>query len=187
MSDRRGAQFVTIGIPTICWKTFPTKTRNSCLPKAQASWCHLQSTCFKNQCSFTKYDSSWNITKYLMSPDRMIEGILIFACLFVFLSLCLFVCLLSTLNLRYNFWTVRDRDFIFGMHAYSTNDALSNDTKVNDLVTLTLTSKLKIPFSTLLPPGHSVSQTHLDFYLRLPFLEMNTSLKYLQVCSNVSR
>ena len=32
-------------------------------------------------------------------------------------------------------------------HVYSTNDALSNDTKVNDLVTLTLTLKLKIAFS----------------------------------------
>ena len=26
MSARRGAQFVPIGIPTICWKTFPAKT-----------------------------------------------------------------------------------------------------------------------------------------------------------------
>ena len=45
----------------------------------------------------------------------------------------------------------------------STNDALSNDTKVNDLVILTLTLKLKIVFWTLLPPGAycSVSQTHL--------------------------
>ena len=37
-------------------------------------------------------------------------------------------------------------------HAYSTNDALSNDTKVNDIVTLTSTLKLKIAFWTLLPP-----------------------------------
>ena len=29
------------------------------------------------------------------------------------LSVCLFV---VNFNLRYNFWTVRDRDFIFGMH-----------------------------------------------------------------------
>ena len=26
MSARRGAQFVPIGMPTICWKTFPWKT-----------------------------------------------------------------------------------------------------------------------------------------------------------------
>ena len=31
-------------------------------------------------------------------------------------------------------------------HAYSTNDALSNDTKVNDFVTLTLIFMLKITF-----------------------------------------
>ena len=38
-------------------------------------------------------------------------------CLFVCLSVCLFVCLsVVNFNLRYNFWTVRDRDFIFCMH-----------------------------------------------------------------------
>ena len=26
MSARRGAQFVPIGMPTICWKTFPPET-----------------------------------------------------------------------------------------------------------------------------------------------------------------
>ena len=57
------------------------------------------------------------------------------------------------------------------MNAYSTNDALSNDTKVNDIVTLTLTLKLKIAFSTLLPPGAycSVSQAPIDFFLLLVF------------------
>ena len=34
-------------------------------------------------------------------------------CLFVCLSVCLSV---VNFNLRYNIWTVRDRDFIFGMH-----------------------------------------------------------------------
>ena len=55
--------------------------------------------------------------------------------------------------LRYNFRTLRDRYFIFGMHtpliipyAYSTNYSLSSDTKVNNLVTSILTSKLKIAF-----------------------------------------
>ena len=55
----------------------------------------------------------------------MIGGILflsclsvcLFVCLFVCLSVCLFVCLsVVNFNLRYNFWTVRDRDFIFGIH-----------------------------------------------------------------------
>ena len=63
---------------------------------------------------------------------------------------CLSVCpSVVNFNLRYNFWTLRDRD----------------DTKVNDLVTLTLTLKLKIAFSTLLVLGAycSVSQSPLDF------------------------
>ena len=48
------------------------------------------------------------------------------------------------------------------MHNY-TNDALSNDTKVNDFVTLTL--KLKIAFGLCCRRGRSVSQTHLDFFI----------------------
>ena len=76
-----------------------------------------------------------------------------------------FVYLLSTLifaifclsvvnfNLRYNFLTVWNRDFIF-WHAYSNKDALSNDTKVDEIVTLTMTFELKIVFFlTLLPQG----------------------------------
>ena len=58
---------------------------------------------------------------------------------YCFCPVCLFVCL-SVVNsiLCFNFWTLRDKHFIFGMHT-PLNDALSNDTKVNDLVTLTLT------------------------------------------------
>ena len=38
-------------------------------------------------------------------------------CLSVCLSVCLFVCLsVVNFNICYNFWTVRVRDFIFGMH-----------------------------------------------------------------------
>ena len=88
-----------------------------------------------------------------MTPDRMIGGILFFVlsvCLFVCLSVCLFVCLLSTLTFAITF---EPRERLHIRHAYSSNDALSNDTKVNDLVTLTLTLKLKIAFLTLLPPG----------------------------------
>ena len=63
----------------------------------------------------------------------MIGGILFFV-----LSVCL---------IRYNFWTVRDREFKHGMHTeYSTNDVLSNDSKVNDNVTLTGTFSLKWVF-----------------------------------------
>ena len=66
----------------------------------------------------------------------------------LFLS-CLFVCVfIVNFNPPFNFWTVRERDFMCHIwHAYSTNDALSNDTKVNDIVTVTLTLMLKIAFS----------------------------------------
>ena len=94
----------------------------------------------------------------------MIGGILFLSCLFVCLFVCLSVCLsVLNFNICYNFWTIRGRNFIFGMH--STNDSLSNDTKVNDLVTLTLTFALKIAFLDFIAAGGivSVSQTHLDF------------------------
>ena len=64
----------------------------------------------------------------------------------LFCPICLFVCL-SVVNfiLRYNFWTVRDRSRLHILYAYSTNDALSNVTKVNDLMTLNmLTLTLKV-------------------------------------------
>ena len=80
------------------------------------------------------------------APGSNDRGHIVLSCLCVCLSVCLSVCLLSTLNLRYKlFETVRDRGLHI-WHAYSTNDALSSDTKVNDLVTLTLTLKLKVAF-----------------------------------------
>ena len=92
-----------------------------------------------------------------MPPDRIIGGMLFLSCLFICLSVCLSI---VSFNIRYDFWTVRGRDFIFG-----TNDALSNDTKVNDIVTLTLTIALKIAFLDFVAAGGivSVSQAHLDF------------------------
>ena len=52
-----------------------------------------------------------------MPPDRVIGGKLFLSGLFVCLSVCLFVGLsVVNFNLRYNFWTVRDRDFISGLH-----------------------------------------------------------------------
>ena len=67
------------------------------------------------------------------------------------MSVCLSVCISveTNFNLGNNFWTVRDSDFIVIVtwlhiwHAYSTNETLSNDTKVNDLVTLTFYLRLK--------------------------------------------
>ena len=61
MSDRRLAPVVSIGIPSICWKTFPAKvtkisTRNSSILMMSSS---------ESECSFTKYASTWHKTKYL--------------------------------------------------------------------------------------------------------------------------
>ena len=67
-------------------------------------------------------------------------------------------------DLHYNFWTTRDRDFmlIYISFIYSTKDALSSETKVNDIVTLTLTSVLNVAFSDSVVAGdiHAL-QTHL--------------------------
>ena len=49
-----------------------------------------------------------------MPPDRMIGAYCFcLVCLFVSMFVCLCV---VNFDLRYNFWTVRDRDFIFGVH-----------------------------------------------------------------------
>ena len=63
----RGAQFVPIGMPTVCWKTFPAKTtkilstRNSSILMMSSSEYLL----LESECSFTKYVSSCPNTKYL--------------------------------------------------------------------------------------------------------------------------
>ena len=67
------------------------------------------------------------------------------------------VCLSVTLwqknfNFCHNFWTERDRNFIFGMHTQLMKPSVSNDTKVNDLLTVTFILK-NSQFWTLLPPG----------------------------------
>ena len=46
-------------------------------------------------------------------------------------------------------------------HTYSNNDALSNVTKVNDLVSLTLTFVLKIAFSDSVAAGGIVFHKHI--------------------------
>ena len=47
------------------------------------------------------------------------------------------------------------------MHAYSTNDVLSNDVNADDLVVVYCDLCAEIAFWALLPPRHSVSQPHL--------------------------
>ena len=59
MSARRGAQFVPIGMPTVCWKNFPAKTtkilstrNSSILMMSSSEYLFLES-----ECSITKYVS----------------------------------------------------------------------------------------------------------------------------------
>ena len=60
-------------------------------------------------------------------------------------------------DIRYNFWTESDRGFIFGMHTQL-------------MMPFQLTPRLMTlwpwlwPFSDSCRQGHSVSQTHLDFF-----------------------
>ena len=70
MSARRGAQLqnvVPIGMPTVCWKTFPAKTtkilstRNSSILMMSSSEYLL----LESECSYTKYVSVCPNTKYL--------------------------------------------------------------------------------------------------------------------------
>ena len=67
MSATSGAQFVPIGMPTVCWKTFPAKTtkilstrNSSILMMSSSGYLFLES-----EYSFTKYVSSCPNTKYL--------------------------------------------------------------------------------------------------------------------------
>ena len=93
------------------------------------------------------------LISFFMPPDQMIGGIL-------FLS-CLFVCLLSTLTFAITFeMSEIETSYICIWHAYFTNDTLSNDIKVNDLVTLTLTLKLKKSFLDFVAAGGIVFHIH---------------------------
>ena len=56
MSARRGAQFVPIGMPTFCWKTFPPKTTKM-LSTINSSMLIISSSVylfFESECSLTK-------------------------------------------------------------------------------------------------------------------------------------
>ena len=81
----------------------------------------------------------------------------------VCLSVCLFVCLsVVNFNHRYNFWTVRGRDFIFAMYT----PLMMPFQMTPRSMTLTLTFALTIAFLDFVAAGGivSVSQTHLDFF-----------------------
>ena len=92
----------------------------------------------------------------MLNADLVIYSILL-------LSVCL---LFINLNLRYNFWTVRDRDSIFGMYISRMMNAVSIDTKILDLVTITVANMLKIAFFELfLLPG-TVCLTNTSCFIR---------------------
>ena len=94
------------------------------------------------------------------APGSNDRGILFSSCLFV---CCLSVCLsVVNFNLRYNIWTVRDRDFIFGMHT----PLMMPFEMTPRSMTLWFDFDLEAKNSTLLPPGGHTVVFHnhpLDF------------------------
>ena len=82
------------------------------------------------------------------SPPRIFMPRIEWSGAYCFCPVCLFVCLSVCLsvvnfNIHYNFWTLRDRGFIFGVHTQ-----LMVPFQVTPRsMTLTLTSVLKITFS----------------------------------------
>ena len=82
-------------------------------------YCDIQHTFqnFRKKLAIATISSLWykylNFINFIMPPDRMIGGILFLSCLFVSLFVCLYV---VNFNIRYSFWIVRGRDFIFSMH-----------------------------------------------------------------------
>ena len=74
------------------------------------------------------------------------------------------VCL-SYLIVTYNFSSARDRDFIF-FACITTNNALSNDTKVIDLVTLTVNFVLNIALSDFVATRGIVIHEHILFEMK---------------------
>ena len=75
MSARRGAQFVPIGMPTICWKTFPTKTTKILLTR-NSSMLMMSSSeylFFESECSLTSIKRSiWRLKHPVNSRHEFI-------------------------------------------------------------------------------------------------------------------
>ena len=67
MSVRRGTPFFPIGIPTICWKTFPAKTKKMLYTRNSSILMMSSSEYFilESECSFTQYASSSLNTRHL--------------------------------------------------------------------------------------------------------------------------
>ena len=86
--------------------------------------------------------------RYLLAPIGRSE---VYRFCLVYLSVVKFSPSLQLLNHK--------RKILHSWHTYSTNDALSNDAKVNDILNLTVTFA---PIGHRCCLRHSVSQTHID-------------------------
>ena len=78
----------------------------------------------------------------------------------------MFVCLLSILTFIYLLNLSRWRLHIW--HAYTTNDALSNDNKFNDVVTLTFVFIILVAFLDFVAAGGLMFYKHVYFSDILP-------------------
>ena len=103
----------------------------------------------------TKWLTLWRHCEYsnFYAPGSNDRGHIV-----IVLSFCLSV---VNFNLRYNFWAVRGRNFIFGMHSLLMTPFQM--TPMSMIFTLTL--KPKIAFWTLLPPGDTLCFTNTPWFL----------------------
>ena len=116
----------------------------------------------------TIYKSSqifYCVSNAFYAPGSNDRGHVVFV-LSVWLFVCLSVCLsVVNFNLHDNFWIVRDRDFIFGIHtSLMTPFQYHQGQWLGDLDLEAENSFLD--FVAAEGGGHSVSQTRLDFYLK---------------------
>ena len=74
MSARRGAQFVPIGMSTICWKTFPPKTTKM-LSARNSNMLMMSSSVylfFESECSLTKTYKTFQVAKRIFCHIHVI-------------------------------------------------------------------------------------------------------------------
>ena len=110
----------------------------------------------------------FKISNNLLTPDQKIGRCIVF-----YLSVSLSV---VNFNRHYKLFEI----VTSFLHDYSTNKALPNDTKGNDLVTFVtfiVTFMLKIAFCSFCYQGHGVSQTHTVLFMC--YLRIESSVENL--------